>query len=833
MQYNFALRLAWREARSSIRRLATYMIAVSVGIAALVAINSFRANVMQSVDDQARTLLGADIRISSNAPFPDSIVAVIDSMEARRPGTTATLVSTLSMALSRGGRERLVQLRGVRGPYPMYGSMETQPAGAWRRLEAGDILLEPALLAQLDTHTGDTLTIGGTRFAVAGVITNLTPEVNFRGALGARVFMSRDALERTGLLKFGSIASHEAYLRLPKAAEQWLFLDKHEALFERSLVQTTTAGQQARRMARAVDVLGRFLGLIGLGALLLGGIGVASAINVFIRSRRDSIAVLRCLGATQATAFTAYVLLATALGAASAAVGVLLGVLVQFALPALLRGVMSFDVQFQPEWTVVAAGLLFGTVITTAFALLPLLAVRGITPLRALRVTHEPVRTRDPWHALVLLVLAGIMTATCVWQADDVRVGIVFAATLAGALVLLWLAGALLLRLTPRFVPHRSAFPVRQGIANLHRPNNQTRTVTVAVGFGVFVLSALWVVQHNLLDWMSMADAKNAPNVVLIDVQPDQVAELRKVISRYATTEPEITPIVPARIAEIHGGTGEPERWAMRREYRHTWRAEPTGETIIAGRWWTGAREPGHVAEISVEEGLLHDLNAGLGDTITWDVQGLPVESVITSVRSVNWAEFRTNFFVVFQPGVLEAAPHTYVALVHTDSAVSGDFQREVAQRFVNVSAIDARDVQQTLQSIVQRVSFAIQFMALFSLAAGALVLLAALAAGRHQRIRESALLRVLGARRAQVRTILLTEYVASGILAGVAGILLGGTAGWLLVRFLFELPFSVPAAQLALLAAGVAALSAIVGLYTTRDALSGTPLQVIRDTFE
>ncbi len=841
MRLPFALTLALREGRSSARRLATYMIAITIGVAALVAINSFRANVVRSVDEESRTLLGADLRLNSNTQFPDSVRALIDSLETASPGTTAEVVSTITIAVSDGG-VRLVQLRGVQGPYPVYGTMATEPAGLWSRLGDGKrVLVEPTLLAQVDAKVGDTLQLGGQRFEIAGVITNLPAEVSFRNALGPRVYMSKTALDATGLIQFGSIARHEIFMKMPDEQRLQTFVDRNHDLFRQSLIGFTTAREQAEQLAKALDTLGRFLGLVGLAALLLGGLGVASAINVFIKSRRDTIAVLRCIGATQRTAFTAYLLQAVALGVTGAAAGVLLGLAVQIALPSLLESVLPFNVSFRIEWGVLATGLGIGAAVTTVFALLPLLEIRGISPLRALRHALEPARTRDPLRWAVYALLLAAIAALSIWQAGEVRIGLAYTGALGAAMIILWICAATLTWLTRRFFPRSAAFPIRQGVANLYRPQNQTLAVTMAVGFGVFLLSGLWVVQRNLLDWIQLdGGSQPAPNLVLIDVQPDQLDDMRQIVARYTTVAPEVTPIVPGKVAAVRGipapkllaerQTPRVEPWAVRREYRHTYRALPTeSEKIVAGKWWDGAYKQGAVAEVSVEEDLLLNLGAKLGDRITWDIQGVQLETIVTSVRQVDWARFDTNFFVVFQPGVLDSAPQTYVALVKIDPAASQTLQREVSLKHANISAIDVGSVQKTLERIVGRVAFAIRFMALFSVVAGALVLLAALAAGRYQRIRESALLRVLGARRNQVRTMLLTEYLALGLLAGFVGVMLGGIAGWLLVQFVFKVDFTLPWAALASLWLGVATMSALMGVYTSRDALAGTPLEVMR----
>ncbi|MEO5511187.1 MAG: ABC transporter permease, partial [Longimicrobiales bacterium] len=273
MRAPFALTLAWREGRSSAKRLATYMVSITIGVAALVAINSFRANVVRSVDAEAQNLLGADLRLNSNTQFPDSVRALIDSLEKSDPKSIAGIVSTISIAVAPGGGVKLVQMRGVHGAYPIYGTMETQPADVWGTLSSGQkLLVEPSLLTQMGTRIGDTLQLGGMRFEISGVITNLPTEVSFRNALGPRVYLSREMLDSTKLLTFGSIARYESFIKMPDDAKLQRFVDTHHDLFRQSLIGFTTAREQAEQLAKALDTLTRFLGLVGLAALLLGGL---------------------------------------------------------------------------------------------------------------------------------------------------------------------------------------------------------------------------------------------------------------------------------------------------------------------------------------------------------------------------------------------------------------------------------------------------------------------------------------------------------------------------------------------------------------------------------
>ncbi|HEX6135217.1 MAG TPA: FtsX-like permease family protein [Longimicrobiales bacterium] len=856
MRAPFWLAFALREMRASARHLAVYMGAITLGVAALVSINSFRAQVVASVDAESKELLGADLRINANRPFPDSVTSVLDSAAAAGV-PVSHVTTTLSVALTRRGTVRLTQVRGVDGGYPFYGEMVTDPPGMWGRLRAGrTALVERSLLELLDVSIGDSIRLGEVWFEIAGALTQLPPEMSFRNAMGPRVFIDAGMLAEAGLIRFGSLARYEAYLRIPDPAELETFVDRNHDMLRRAGIGFDTAAEQAESLARALDSLGRFLGLVGLSALLLGGLGVASAVGVFVKERRRTVAVLRCLGATQRTAFGAYLLQATLIGTAGALAGAVIGIALQALLPALLGAALPIDVPFAIRWSVVAIGIGVGALVAATFALLPLLAVRGITPLRALRHdVEDPVARIDAWQVAAFALIVLSVVAVAVWQAPVWPAGIAYAAALFVGLAILWLCARVLMLFTRRTArggarrAHHGggalrgrSFAVRQGIANLYRPRNQTAAVTMALGFGVFLIATLWVVQRNLLSWMDTDASGPQPNLVFFDIQRDQIEPLRSLLEARADAPPEIVPMVPARIARLNGRTVDElleesprrvEPWAVRREYRHTYRDTMTaGETLVAGEWFDRAPppEPG-VARVSIEQDVARNLDAQLGDRITWDVTGARVESVITSIRAVDWARFETNFFFVFEPGVLDAAPQSAVSLV----AVAADtaraaLQRAAVEQFPNVSVVDIATVQRTIARIVSRVTSAIRFMAGFSVAAGALVLFGAVAASRYQRVRESALLRALGATRAQVRRILLVEYAMLGALAGLIGVTLAAIAGWLLVRFIFELRFTLPAASLALILVGSAASAAVLGMLNSREALRSTPLTALRD---
>jgi putative ABC transport system permease protein len=833
--------MAWRESRGSRRRLALYLGSVSLGVAALVAINSFSANVTASIHAQARSLLGADLELRARAPFPPAIDAALDSL--RQAGVpVARVTSFASMVLAtRTGRTRLFDVRAIDGGFPFYGSVETDPPGRWRTFrEARQVLVDPAVLVHLDVHIGDTLAVGDARFTVAGVITSAPGDVGLRTALGPRVFLPARYLADTHLLQFGSRASYRALLKQQDERAVQRFLNHHNALFERSGVRFETVSSQEEDLTRALGRMARYLGLVGLVALLLGGLGVGSAVRVFVQDKLDDAAVLRCLGARPRTVLAIYLLQATALGFVGAGVGVLLGLAVQAALPSVVGEFLPLTVAVTPHWSTVAAGLGIGVGTAIIFALLPLLALQEVTPLRALRRDVDAGPTAPVGRAARLAVYGALLiglVAVSVWQAPRRTTGLGFAAGILVATVALWVTARALMWATRRFFPRRAPYVVRQGIANLFRPHNQTVAVVIAIGFGVFLITTLYVVQRSVVGQFALDARPDRPNLVFFDVQVDQRQGVTHLLAARGITPLETAPIVPARIARVNGVPVDSlatdslgrrrSRWALQREYRNTYRDTlVASEQVTAGAWWHTPRPAGTLPRISVEADVAAEAGLHLGDRVTWNVQGVAIETRIASLRRVQWARFEPNFFVVFEPGVLERAPQTDVLLVRADSsATRAELQRDVVLAYPNVSAIDLALVQQTLDGVVAKVTLAIRFMALFSIAGGLVILIGALTASRLQRLREVILLKTLGASARQVRRILLTEYVAWGSLAALTGVALAGVAGWALVTRLFELRFHLPVEPLAGVWLAVCALTVAVGFANSRAVLRGTPL--------
>ena len=856
----FALLLAWRESRSP-RRLLLMMASVTAGVAALVAIGSFTRNLQASVRDQARALLGADLAVGSATPFTPRAESLIASLVAsarsgKQEPEEARVETFSAMAyVPRTAGARPVQVMAIEGGFPFYGQIDTAPPGGWARLgDGGGVLVDPALLTVFDARVGDLLSLGDARLEIRGTVVNYPGDIGIRSALGPRVYLSAKDVGRTGLLRFGSRARYDVFLKLPAAVDAQRLADRNRIRLASERVSVRTVTEDQRSLNNALGRLGRYLSLIGLVALLLGGLGIASAVRALMKKKMDTIAVLRCLGATAGQIFAAYLVQAVTLGLAGSAAGAIVGVGIQWMLPRLLRDMLPVDVAFAPAPASIAAGLALGAWVAGLFSLLPLLAIRDVSALAVLRreVEAVPGRRRDPRRIAAVLALVASVVLLAVLQAPTPIGGLVFAAAIGVALAALWGAALFLMKMVRRLFPAHWPYVWRQGLANLYRPANQTAMVVLALGFGAFLLDTVYLVHHNLLRDLRVGGTRERPNLALFDIQPDQRDGIAGLLRREGLAADAPVPIVPMRIASVKGHsagallaqgtvakeerTGQPNRWTLRREYRSTYRdGVGPSERVVGGQAWpAGAwlepHAPGEPVPISVEAGLARELGVGLGDAITWDVQGVTIPTRVASLREVEWARFEPNFFVVFPEGPLASAPQTFLTLTRvSDPVLRARLQRSVAEAFPNVTALDLAQVQELIETVVARVSLAIRFMALFSLAAGVVVLLGAVAASRDQRIREGVLLKTLGATRGQVARVILAEYLSLGTLASLSALALALLGAWALMHFLFDSPFAVPALPLAGLFAGVVTLTAAVGLWSARDVFARSPLEALR----
>ncbi|HEX4936036.1 MAG TPA: FtsX-like permease family protein [Gemmatimonadaceae bacterium] len=865
--------LAWRESRSTRRRLLLYMSSISLGVAALVAIDSFAANINRSVRAQSRALVGGDVSFSARQGWTKGIDTLFDSLGATGV-TLARETSFASMATAKAkGTTRLAQVRGVTDAYPLYGEVTTEPAGRWAALQQGRVaLVDPSLLIALDVAVGDSLQLGYATFEIAGSLVNVPGDPGMAAAIGPRIYIADRHVADTKLLTFGSRADYEAFARLRPwvDAENWLKAIRPR--LDSARVRARTVSESETSLTESIDQLANFLGIVGIVALLLGGVGVASGVNAWVARKIDIVAVLRCVGATSRQVLLIYATQAALMGLLGASIGALIGIAIQFALPGLLKGALPLDVQVQVEPTAIATGIALGVWIALAFALRPLVALRRISPLQAIRRNVNPPKALGFDWALwtVNLFIAATVVGISATRANAPREVIGFSAGIAGVLVLLVLSAALLSRVARASVSARWPYVIRQGVANLYRPANQTRSVVLSLGFGAFLVTTLYLVQSNLLAQLRITEEASRGNLLFFDVQDDQGLGVDSIVRAAGIPVIQRTPIVTMRIALVNGKTpdelaprrsadtlgeaqgggagggargrnaqrpqGErrPAGWALRREYRSTFRDTLfTGETVLAGKWFGQTPAPtGKPAdEVSLESDIADDLNVALGDVITWDVQGVRIPTRVTSIREVNWARFEPNFYAVFQSKTLAQAPKTFVLLgAATDPRLTAQVQSAVVRRYPNVASIDLSLVRKTVGEISRRASLAIRFLAIFSLAMGIPVLFSAVAATRRERVREGVLLKTLGATRAQIGRILVSEYTVLGVLGSLTGLVLSFGGAWAIMRYVFDRPFTAATAQALGISAAMMGMAVLIGMLSGRDVFKETAMTALRE---
>jgi putative ABC transport system permease protein len=862
MNLPFVFRLAWRESRASRRRLSLLVGSVAAGVAALVAINGFTDNLRTSVGAQAKALFGADLSVSGRKPFPERIERWADTVisgDTASGARTARVTSFAAMAfVTRTSGVRLVQVRSAEPGYPFYGAITTSPAGRWERLgEGGKILVDPTLLNALDARLGDTVALGKARFVIDATVTNVPGDVGVASAFGPRVFIAARDLAATDLIRFGSRVDYDLYFKLsdPKRAQS--LADKYRLPFRDLRYWIRTVEDDRQDLTDTLTRLGNYLGLVALVALLLGGLGVASATHLFIRQKLGTIAVLRCLGATAGQVFLAYLVQALAMGLLGSLTGAAIGLGIQRVLPLLVKDLLPVDVTIATSPTALLIGIVLGVWVAGVFALLPLLGVRRVSPLATLRRVDEPAPgRRDPLTWLAFLLLVASVVGLSAVQVRNARDAIWFAGGVGGVVLVLWLASLALIKSLRRWFPTRLPYLWRQGLANLYRPANQTGVVILALGFGAFLLATLFLVQYNLLREFRVSGTggkgvAGRPNLMFFDIQRDQVAGVEAILKTGDYQASSAVAIVPMRIYSLKGEVVRPDSiardttdeddpreqrqspggWAIRREYRSTYRDSlTTSEKLVSGEWWKPGTQGSGPARVSLDVDIAEELGAAIGDEIVWDVQGVRIPTTVANLREIDWGRFQTNFFVVFESGVLDQAPQMSVILARADSAAQrGQLQRTIAERFPNVSAFDLSQIQQAIEGVLDKATLAVRFLALFSLAAGTIVLVGAVTTARLQRLREGVLLKTLGATRKQVLRILIAEYVALGMLAAVVAIGLSGAAGWALAKWRFESRFDLPVAELSGLTATLVGLTLLVGLWSSAEVLKRPPLEVLR----
>jgi putative ABC transport system permease protein len=838
MNARLFLAMLRRELRGSGSRALFFIGCLAVGVAAIVLVAGLSDGVEQAIRLQGRPLLAADVAVSGRRAISDDFDAVTERFPdvLRADVQEFPTMTSVPAADGQPGSSVLVELKAVSEGYPFYGELVTEPdAPLMTLLGADGAVVEPALLARLELEVGETLLLGGEAFTVRGTVTSEPDRVEVAFAAGPRVFLSQEGLARSGLTTMGGRIKHRALFKAPStertdALVAWMNAEIADNIWYR--IETWSDGQQSIR--RGLERTEIFLGLVALLSLLVGGVGVAQTIRAWLASRLDNIAVLRCLGMTPLEVTGLYLAQTVLLALIGSGVGALVGTASLVAGPLLLEGLLPVEAISPLQPAAVARGLLLGVGVALLFAALPLLRIRQVPPLRVIRRSVEPLPAPRFAAALAVAQLGAGVWLIAAFQSRSVMIGGLFAASAAGCAAVLLAASAGLSRLVSGRSRGLRPWWLRHGVTALARPGAATRAAMVALGLGVMVVLATALIQRRLDAQLTDQLPEDAPSAFLLDVQPDQWAAVEELVAGAGGAGVRSAPMIVARISEIDGeatadrieGLDPNDRWALSREQRLTsMPALPADNTLLDGALW---QQEG-VDEISLERRFAERLGVGLGSTLVFDVQGIPVEMTVTSIRAVDWASFNMNFFLIAEPGVLDDAPQVRLVTFQIPAEAETPLRDALAARMPNITLISVRDLLERAGGLLGQLGLGVQLVGGFTSLAGLFILASSISASTLRRSREIALRKTIGASRASTIAVLAIEYALIGAVAGGVGA--GGAAllAGLVTTQVMQLSWSP---QPAVLTAGVLVSIALVvgaGLAGNLRALRTPPAASLR----
>lgn len=829
--------MAWRDGKASSSRLLLFMASIILGIAAVVAIQSFSENLQQNIGQQSKALMGADFIIDSRQLPNEKVRRIIDSLG----GADAYEVNFASMAaFPKNDGVKLVRVRGIEGNFPFYGTLETEPVAAASSYQKEEgALVDATVMLQYNLAPGDSVKIGNVTLPIVGALKSAPGSIAAGTTIAPPVIIPFKFIEATELLQVGSRKEYQYFFVVPPTMDLEQLdkdldpiLDAEDADLDTHLVASQQLGQ-------GYENVSKFLNLVAFIALLLGCVGIASSVHIYIKEKVRSVAILKCLGATRRHTFLIYLIQISLMGLIGGILGTLIGLGFQQSFPLILREFLPFDVTITINWPPIVMGLSLGVFMSIAFALMPLLRTWYVSPLEVLRVQKEDgVKSRWVWF----LTLVGILLFVYLfafWILEDLLYALGFVLTALITFSILAGVATLFMKGIKKFFPTSWSFTARQSLLNLFRPNNQTAVLIVAIGLGTFLISTLYFTKDILLARTSLENNSNSPNIILLDVQTDQREDVANSITPKGLPVIDNMSIVTMRVHSINGklsseirkdSTAGIREWVLNHEFRVTYRDSLIASEILAEGEWTPKLAPDEPIVISIADGIAEDANVGIGDEIVFNVQGVLMTTTVGSIRKVDWGRAQMNFLIVFPNGVLENAPQFHVLTTRTpDDKTSATLQRELIKRFPNVSVIDLRQILSLIEDILTKISWVINFMAFFSILTGIIVLIGSVRTSKYQRIKESVLLRTLGAKSKQILQIIALEYFYLGIIGSGIGVLLSLVSSLLLAILVFEIPFVPSVIPFLVFLPGITALVMAIGLGNSRSVLVSPPLEVLR----
>lgn len=836
-EWAVAWRLARRELRGGTRGFRIFLACIVLGVAAISGVGSLAEALRAGLAGNARALLGADVelRVAARGATNDQLAWLRDNSE-----TLITVREMRTMAYATASPARtLVELKGIDPAYPLYGSVTlSPPIPLAEALEVRDgapgAVAEKTLFARIGLAVGDRLRVGDAEIEVRATIVREPDRVSGAFTLGPRLMVANETFDATDLVRPGSMLRHKYRVRLPAPETAGSWVEKLDSAFPDAAWRVYDLDDAQPSVKRFVDRLGMFLTLVGLTALVIGGVGIANAVASHLAGRMETIATLKCLGATSDVVFRTYFLEVGVLALLGIALGLGLGggtaVLVASLTGASLP--VSPVAGLYPAPLAVAAA--FGILTTVVFTLWPLARARDVPAAGLFRDIVAPMRRLPParyvWAiALALAVLVGLALSTTAY----LLVARWFIAGAAAALAAFWIAAKLIVAGAARLKRPRSP-AWRLALSNLTRPGAPTAGVVMSIGTGLSVMVTVALLDTNLSRQITDHIPERAPAFFFIDIQPDQVRPFKDIVARADGADLlQHMPNLRGRLALIDGTPVDEAiydpgaSWFVNGERGLTYAATPPeGADVVAGAWWP--EDYAGPPAISLDAEIAGELGIGVGDTLTFNILGRRVTAEIHNLRTIDWSRIRAEFATIFAPGALEDMPQTHVAAVGVTPEAEDRLHRAVTDRFANVSAVRIRDVLETVADVFSRIAVAVRASAGVTVAAGLLVLAGAVAAGYRRRVYDAVVLKVLGATRADVMRAFVVEYAMLGAVTALLAAAVGTAGSHAVMRFVMEGDWEFdPFAVAVTVAAGIA-VTVLLGFAGTWKALGENVMAVL-----
>ncbi|MEO9894722.1 FtsX-like permease family protein [Aurantibacter sp.] len=830
-------KMAWRDGKASSKRLFLFMASIILGIAAVVSIQSFSENLKHNIALQSKALMGADYKIDSNSEPNERVLGIIDSLG----GANGKEINFPSMTtFSNTKATKLVLVRGIEGNFPFYGELLTKPVNSKKEYQkTGGALVDATLMLQFKLKVGDSIKVGNLKLPIAGSLSSAPGSTGVTTSIAPPVIIPFKFIAQTGLIQKGSRIRYNYYFIADSNLDLKKFDEELDPILDAENADLDTHISTASQLGRRYDNVAKFLNLVAFIALLLGCVGIASSVHIYIKEKLQSVAVLKCIGATRKQTFLIYLIQIAGIGLLGGIIGTILGLSLQWSFPLLLQGFLPFEVELTWVFQPIFIGLLLGIFMAVLFALIPLMSTWYVSPLQVLRAQTDTSDRSKMVNILIIVAIICFVYLFSHWLLGGLKLALGFVLGVAVTFAILAGIANFFMWVIKKYFPSNWSFTARQSLLNLFRPNNQTMVLILAIGVGTFLISNLYFTKDFLLAKTNMEAGSEAPNIILLDIQTDQKDTIaNSIISKGLSVIDEI-PIVTMRVHDINGRLAndirkdtlsEVNQWILNHEFRVTYRDSLiSSETLESGEWSNKSEINGYIP-ISLANNVARDALVEVGDKMTFNVHGVIMKTVVANIRGVDWGRMQLNFSIVFPTKVLENAPQFHVMSTKVaNEAKSAELQQDLVMKFPTVSILDLRQIITLIEGILDKISWVINFMAFFSILTGIIVLIGAVRTSKYQRIKENVLLRTLGAKNKQILRITALEYLYLGVLGASIGIVLSLVSSQLLAYFVFDTPFIPSIIPFLIVLPAISLLVLLIGLTNSNSVIKSPPLEVLR----